>query len=562
MAETMAEALADSQISGKSLIPAPTFESLGLRSNLVEAVYSAFPGVRYPTATQAKLIPAILAKKDVLLQDEPGSGKTFGLVLAALNKPRLKYSHLDKPSVTSLFLVPHRDLAHQVQWWIQRITECSGRNPPPLDTVSQVLVRDANVPLESGLELLQKQPPHILITTPTGLREALEKQEDLIDFNLLSTVIIDEIDYLVETVPKTVPKLARRLQKKIDKHPGVTRALLQAIYGQRGRLTSNNRDELVNEPIHAPQLVVSSATFRSHLKDYLWKESGIVKLGVDAVTVRGKGVKFDIKEQPDSAALHKDITHHVLVVSDDKIQNISGAVKAKEEEENAQAVQDVSSDEGEAQGLTLAKTDQELERERGEDATSIIAARFPSLTLASIIEYSMTPSPISQNALEAIAAAFALYVPSLALLIIPSSLSIHRTVYDMRCLGVNALNVDMLQDEKGRKHLLSGGAEKVRANPTLLVTTNAAVRGLDLPALHHVFILGVQGLDDETVTSRTLDAYIHSAGRTGRFGKKGKVISVIDDNSTSHEVEGTSVKAMRKILRRLGIRPLKLKHFE
>uniref|UniRef100_A0A0W0FGR2 ATP-dependent RNA helicase n=1 Tax=Moniliophthora roreri TaxID=221103 RepID=A0A0W0FGR2_MONRR len=552
----MAEALAAVHMPEIRPVPAPpTFESLGLRASLVSAIHAAFPNVQHPTPTQAKLIPAILRNKDVVLQDEAGSGKTFGLVLASLNKPRLKYSNSEKPSITSIFLVPHRDLAHQIQWWIQRITESSGRNPPSLDTVVQVLLRDDNAHLGPGLQLLQERPPHILVATPAGFHEALEKQGDLIDFNLLSTIIIDEIDYLVETVPKTSPKLAQRLHKKIEKHPGITREILHTVYGHRGRLTSENREELVNEPIRAPQLVVSSATLRNHLKDYLWKESGIIKLGVDAVTVRGNAVHLHAKEKMASTALHRDISHHVLVVSNNRIQNISGAVEAEDEGR----VVSVSAQNDEEGDVILDKSDAELEREQGEDLNSY---SHSSIHLDTIV-YSMSPSPINQDALEAIAAAFALYVPSIALLIVPSTTSVYRAVYDLRSLGVNAFNVDMLQDRNGRMHLLSGGAEKVRANPTLLVTTNAAVRGLDLPALQHVFILGVQNLDGESVTSRTLDAYIHSAGRVGRFGKRGQVISVIEDDSRPNSgKEGTSVKAIRAILQRLGIKPLMLKQFE
>ncbi|EEB90543.1 hypothetical protein MPER_11231, partial [Moniliophthora perniciosa FA553] len=441
----MAEALADVHTPEIRPVAAPpTFESLGLRANLVSALHTAFPNVQHPTPTQAKLIPAILRNKDVILQDEAGSGKTFGLVLASLNKPRLKYSNSEKPSVTSIFLVPHRDLAHQIQWWIQRITESSG----PAARATTAYSRGHASRLSRGLG-------------EAGRFHRLQPS-----FNY----IIDEIDYLVETVPKTNPKLAQKLHKKIEKHPGITREILHAVYGQRGRLTSENRKELVNEPIRAPQLVVSSATLRNHLKDYLWKESGIIKLGVDAVTVRGSAMHLHGKEKKASTALHRDIAHHVLVVSNNRIQNISGAIEAGDEGR----VVSVSAQNDEEGDVVLDKSDAELERER---------------------EYSMSPSPINQDALEAIAAAFALYVPSIALLIVPSTTSVYRAVHDLRSLGVNAFNVDMLQDRKGRMHLLSGGAEKVRANPTLLVTTNAAVRGLDLPALQHVFILGVQNLD-------------------------------------------------------------------
>ena len=66
------------------------------------------------------------------------------------------------------------------------------------------------------------------------------------------------------------------------------------------------------------------------------------------------------------------------------------------------------------------------------------------------------------------------------------------------------------------------GAETTAGNegPILLVHTPANTRGLDLPDLSHVFVMGVQ--EDR------VDSYTHIAGRTGRFGKTGKIVTVVE----------------------------------
>ena len=56
--------------------------------------------------------------------------------------------------------------------------------------------------------------------------------------------------------------------------------------------------------------------------------------------------------------------------------------------------------------------------------------------------------------LEAIAAAFALQVPSVALLVLPSDAPVHRAVFELRCLGINARALDVVQDEHGKAHLM------------------------------------------------------------------------------------------------------------
>jgi hypothetical protein len=53
----------------------PTFESLGLRPNIVTALHAAFPNVKRPTEMQAQLIRTVISGDDVLLKDQTGTGK-------------------------------------------------------------------------------------------------------------------------------------------------------------------------------------------------------------------------------------------------------------------------------------------------------------------------------------------------------------------------------------------------------------------------------------------------------------------------------------------------------
>ena len=157
--------------------------------------------------------------------------------------------------------------------------------------------------------------------------------------------------------------------------------------------------------------------------------------------------------------------------------------------------------------------------------------------------------------METIAATFVLNVPSVALLVLPSDAPVQGAVQDLRGLGVNARALDVVKDENGRTHLMRRDFDSTAENPTLLVSTLASTRGLDLPELSHVFVLGV--LDGGAV-----DSYLHVAGRVGRFGRSGRVISILE---SPHEVEDDGrlrmkdePRMMRILLKKIGVRPVKL----
>lgn len=160
--------------------------------------------------------------------------------------------------------------------------------------------------------------------------------------------------------------------------------------------------------------------------------------------------------------------------------------------------------------------------------------------------------------MEAIAAAFAVDVPRVALLVLQPSAAVQRCIYELRKLGVNAYGVDLLRKEGGAEFLLRG-KYTTAANPTLLVTTLAAVRGIDLPNLTHVFMLGVP--EDHQV-----DSYVHVAGRVGRAGQGGKVITVIEERRKTRLPNGQigwqdEPKVMAKLLKTLQIRTTQFEHF-
>jgi len=90
--------------------------------------------------------------------------------------------------------------------------------------------------------------------------------------------------------------------------------------------------------------------------------------------------------------------------------------------------------------------------------------------------------------------------------------------------------VSILQRKKIAAAALSGGTGKKERKEAMerfrsgkaavLVSSDLAARGLDVPGISHIIALDV---------SEDKDVYVHRAGRTGRAGKKGVMVSIGDE---------------------------------
>ncbi|KAJ7706294.1 P-loop containing nucleoside triphosphate hydrolase protein [Mycena rosella] len=357
-----------------------SFGALGLHPPIVSALRTAFPNIKDPTENQAVLIPALLAGHDVFLEDQTGSGKSFGLVLALLNKPRTEKR---KRAITSIFIVPHRELAYQFHGWIERMFAPAASIPAAsTSSISQVLVRDSQGP---GLSLLRENPPHILFCTPQALMDVWRAQPDVLQLRTLSAIVVDEADSLIPTVEHRTSR--KRKVLKQQQHPGDTREFLDLVYGNNAQPFP---DEDAPPEQDGPQLILSSATLPAHLVDYVSEESGWLNRD-NWVSVSGASSESRSR-QPKS-----QVTHSVLVVSEDNVRNIADALPSDSSEDFEIPV---DTEEG------------------GDDP-------IPEVDPALLKKYMQTVSPFNPLALETIAMIFAADVPSTALLVIPSTSPIH-----------------------------------------------------------------------------------------------------------------------------------------
>ncbi|KAI0734605.1 hypothetical protein C8Q72DRAFT_401387 [Fomitopsis betulina] len=196
-------------------------------------------------------------------------------MLAMMSKARK-----DPDTITSLIIVPHRDLAFQYLRWIQRIHSVIPQLGT-LESIAQILVRDSTIPPENRLDLLRADTPHILIGTPQAIYDVYQESPKMLKLDKLSTVVVDEIDYLIDWIPPTPDKYKRlKAERMMRKHPAPTRLLLDAIFHTVREFDKKKPGKImtglipVHPPFrHRPPLIMTSATFRAPVRRFLCESS-------------------------------------------------------------------------------------------------------------------------------------------------------------------------------------------------------------------------------------------------------------------------------------------------
>ncbi len=172
-----------------------TFESLGLRPELVQAVTER--GYEQATPIQAGAIPALLEGHDVLGQAQTGTGKT-----AAFALPMLQNLDLSLPGVQGLILAPTRELAVQVSETIYRYG---------MHLNVRVLPIYGGAPISRQLRKLQ-EGVNIVVGTPGRVLDMINR--GALKLNNVRYLVLDEADEMlkmgfiddVETILKETPE--------------------------------------------------------------------------------------------------------------------------------------------------------------------------------------------------------------------------------------------------------------------------------------------------------------------------------------------------------------------
>jgi superfamily II DNA/RNA helicase len=470
------------------------------------------PPILHPTPCQKNLIPTLLSGSDLLIKDITGSGKTLGLVLAALSKShpfidslRMEFDHgsASKESLVSefsrvssvptskkylhtLILVPSRDLALQVTHWIQYLlgllkSPSSNSSLIKEDQLAQRKIQCLISGVDPSLQIsrLTQHPPQIVVGTPVRTLEILNHDQvpSPLDLSNLQLLIADEIDRLI-TVPSRYATLKDKFKHKVHLSPG--QDLIHKIIQSRHEITfEESKKGRLADPVKKTRLqfVACSATLNSNLRLFLKNQKNWLK---DPVVLNVSGTKTT----PET--LH----HSAGLVSSKGIYILDWTVQPQLKEETSP---------GEQESKEPKSKETEISKEKGEATLS----DDDPLMLSSLSHLIHSQSHKT------------------GIIFTQSTVSVRKLVQNLKELGLDAARLidvtDYTSESMGSSKIGEGVVVKRRL-PKWIVLTEHEARGLDLPHVETVFILGLPS---------SPASYLHMAGRAGRAGRKGNVVTLM-----------------------------------
>ena len=240
-----------------------TFADLNLSQDVLKALDVV--GYETPSPIQAKMIPFVLAGRDVLGQAQTGTGKT-----AAFAMPILSRLDLSQKNPQVLVLVPTRELAIQVAEAFQSYAS----------RIKGFRVLPIYGGQEYGGQIRQlKRGVHVVVGTPGRVMDHMRK--GTLDLSGLKTLVLDEADEMlrmgfIDDVEWVLEQIPEKRQIAL-----FSATMPQAIHRIANRFLNN--PEIVSIKVRT--------TTASTIRQRYWIVSGMHKL--DALTRILEAETFD-----------------------------------------------------------------------------------------------------------------------------------------------------------------------------------------------------------------------------------------------------------------------------
>ncbi|KAJ3150495.1 hypothetical protein HDU86_006372 [Geranomyces michiganensis] len=562
-----------------------SFENLGVPPLISSALRDVF-GATVPSEAQRAFLPSALSHADVYLKDETGSGKSLAIVTAVLSKQHLPLYASQPESdesaklheeryLTTLIMVPTRELAVQLTCWIRDLSpQVRAEDHSKL---VQCLIN--GVDEEAQFKLLKTTTPRIIVGTPVRLAALYQRRA--FDVTRLQTLVLDEVDRLVNAADR-YETVSQKFKSHV--HPLAGEMLLDQLFKERTaamKATSTpmirphnkwgakgpsrpkrgvDRRANLDPAAKRMQVIACSATLNNPLRRQLTHFKGYLK---EPVLLDMKGTT----RSPDS------LIHRCLVF--DSLGNVRNLEQPEVPFASDAASTPVPKSQSSAHSVNVAV---------GETVSK--TKQSPQEPPQRPTESSFSPAlaDSADEIIETVARICHAEKVERALVFVHSSVSQSHLVDRLTALGLKAAKLMNFVDYEG--HTVRGGDSKIAA-PNIGDGSNAAestdapetqiggarhdndvfhadsknesfgatgtsklprpftafhsgrrnvivlneyeARGLDVPTVSHVFILGPPS---------SPASYVHMAGRAGRYGKRGFAITMIGGDRYEKRILG------------------------
>ena len=161
-----------------------SFDKLGLNEPILKALKQK--GYKEPSPIQAKAIPAILDKRDVMAAAQTGTGKTASFILPILHMLSNPKHQFKGNTLRALVVTPTRELAAQVRE--SAVTYGRNLNLKSTAIYGGTSVRNQKKVLRRGID--------ILVATPGRLLDLYNQKS--IDFSKVEVLVLDEADQMLD----------------------------------------------------------------------------------------------------------------------------------------------------------------------------------------------------------------------------------------------------------------------------------------------------------------------------------------------------------------------------
>ena len=162
------------------------FEQLKLTKKILDMVQEK--GFTTPTPVQEKVIPLVLAKKDVMALSQTGSGKSASFVLPVLQLWSESRDSAKKGKIKVLVLTPTRELTLQVASTFSEFAKELPKKPQIVSIIGGEKIGEQLFEIQKGCD--------ILVATSGRFLDVLSKKQ--MNLSHLDYLILDEADKMLD----------------------------------------------------------------------------------------------------------------------------------------------------------------------------------------------------------------------------------------------------------------------------------------------------------------------------------------------------------------------------